>query len=148
MKVILQQDVKNLGKKGDLVNASDGYARNFLFPKGLAIEANSSAMNDFNNKEASKKFHKAEEIKAAQADAAKLDGKTFKLTAKAGANGKLFGSVTSKDVSKKIKDELGIDIDKRKIVTKSDIKSFGTFTAEARLFTGIVAQFSVKVEEE
>ena len=69
MKVILQQDVKNLGKKGDLVNASDGYARNFLFPKGLAIEANSSAMNDFNNKEASKKFHKAEEIKAAQADA-------------------------------------------------------------------------------
>ena len=80
MKVILQQDVKNLGKKGDLVNASDGYARNFLFPKGLAIEANSSAMNDFNNKEASKKFHKAEEIKAAQADAAKLDGKTFKLT--------------------------------------------------------------------
>ena len=148
MKVILQQDVKNLGKKGDLVNASDGYARNFLFPKGLAIEANSSAMNDFNNKEASKKFHKAEEIKAAQADAAKLDGKTFKLTAKAGANGKLFGSVTSKDVSKQIKDELGIDIDKRKIVTKSDIKSFGTFTAEARLFTGIVAQFSVKVEEE
>ena len=86
MKVILQQDVKNLGKKGDLVNASDGYARNFLFPKGLAIEANSSAMNDFNNKEASKKFHKAEEIKAAQAHAAKLDGKTFKLTAKAGAN--------------------------------------------------------------
>ena len=81
MKVILQQDVKNLGKKGDLVNASDGYARNFLFPKGLAIEANSSAMNDFNNKEASKKFHKAEEIKAAQADAAKLDGKTFKPTA-------------------------------------------------------------------
>ena len=81
MKVILQQDVKNLGKKGDLVNASDGYARNFLFPKGLAIEANSSAMNDFNNKEASKKFHKAEEIKAAQADAAKLDGKTFMPTA-------------------------------------------------------------------
>ena len=68
MKVILQQDVKSLGKKGDLVNASDGYARNFLFLKGLAIEANSSAMNDFNNKEASKKFHKAEEIKAAKAD--------------------------------------------------------------------------------
>ena len=102
MKVILKQDVKNLGKKGELVNASDGYARNYLFPRGLATEANASAMNDFNNKEASKKFHKAEEIKAAQADAAKLDGKTFKLTAKAGANGKLFGSVTSKDVSKQI----------------------------------------------
>ena len=141
MKVILQQDVKNLGKKGDLVNASDGYARNFLFPKGLAIEANSSAMNDFNNKEASKKFHKAEEIKAAQADAAKLDGKTFKLTAKAGANGKLFGSVTSKDVSKKIKDELGIDIDKRKIVMP-DVKAF-----EIKVYQGISAKVFVQVSE-
>lgn len=146
MKVILQQDVKNLGKKGDLVNASDGYARNFLFPKGLAIEANSSAMNDFNNKEASKKFHKAEEINAAQADAAKLDGKTFKLTAKAGANGKLFGSVTSKDVSKQIKDELGIDIDKRKIVMP-DVKAFGTVQAEIKVYQGISAKVFVQVSE-
>lgn len=146
MKVILQQDVKNLGKKGDLVNASDGYARNFLFPKGLAIEANSSAMNDFNNKEASNKFHKAEEIKAAQADAAKLDGKTFKLTAKAGANGKLFGSVTSKDVSKQIKDELGIDIDKRKIVMP-DVKAFGTVQAEIKVYQGISAKVFVQVSE-
>lgn len=146
MKVILQQDVKNLGKKGDLVNASDGYARNFLFPKGLAIEANSSAMNDFNNKEASKKFHKAEEIKAAQVDAAKLDGKTFKLTAKAGANGKLFGSVTSKDVSKQIKDELGIDIDKRKIVMP-DVKAFGTVQAEIKVYQGISAKVFVQVSE-
>ena len=146
MKVILQQDVKNLGKKGDLVNASDGYARNFLFPKGLAIEANSSAMNDFNNKEAYKKFHKAEEIKAAQADAAKLDGKTVKLTAKAGANGKLFGSVTSKDVSKQIKDELGIDIDKRKIVMP-DVKAFGTVQAEIKVYQGISAKVFVQVSE-
>ncbi len=146
MKVILQQDVKNLGKKGDLVNASDGYARNFLFPKGLAIEANSSAMNDFNNKEASKKFHKAEEIKAAKADADKLDGKTFKLKAKAGANGKLFGSVTSKDVSKQIKDELGIDIDKRKIVMP-DVKAFGTVQAEIKVYQGISAKIFVQVSE-
>lgn len=146
MKVILQQDVKNLGKKGDLVNASDGYARNFLFPKGLAIEANSSAMNDFNNKEASKKFHKAEEIKAAKADAEKLDGKTFKLKAKAGANGKLFGSVTSKDVSKQIKEELGIDIDKRKIVMP-DVKAFGTVQAEIKVYQGISAKVFVQVSE-
>lgn len=146
MKVILQQDVKNLGKKGDLVNASDGYARNFLFPKGLAIEANSSAMNDFNNKEASKKFHKAEEIKAAKADADKIDGKTFKLKAKAGANGKLFGSVTSKDVSKQIKDELGIDIDKRKIVMP-DVKAFGTVQAEIKVYQGISAKIFVQVSE-
>ena len=85
MKVILKQDVKALGKKGDLVNASDGYARNFLFPKGLAVEANATAMNEFNSKETAKKFHKAEEVKAATADAQKLEGKTFQLKAKAGA---------------------------------------------------------------
>lgn len=146
MKVILKQDVKSLGKKGDLVNASDGYARNFLFPKGLAVEANSSAMNDFNNKEASKKFHKAEEIKAATADAEKLEGKTFKLTAKAGTNGKIFGSVTSKDVSKKIKNELGIDIDKRKIVMP-DVKAFGTVQAEIKVYQGISAKVFIQVSE-
>ena len=146
MKVILKQDVKSLGKKGDLVNASDGYARNFLFPKGLAIEANASAMNEFNSKENAKKFHKAEEIKAAQETADKLEGKTFKLTAKAGANGKLFGSVTSKDVSIKVKDDLGIDIDKRKIVMQ-DIKSFGTVQAEVKVYQGISAKVFVQVTE-
>ncbi|MDD6728679.1 MAG: 50S ribosomal protein L9 [Eubacteriales bacterium] len=146
MKVILKQDVKSLGKKGDLVNASDGYARNFLFPKGLAVEANSSAMNEFNTKESAKKFHKAEEIKAAQADADKLNGKTFSLKAKAGANGKLFGSVTSKDVSKQIKDDLGIDIDKRKIVM-GDIKAFGTVQAEIKVYQGITAKVFVQVSE-
>ena len=146
MKVILLEDVKSLGKKGEIVNVNDGYARNFLFPKGLAIEANSSAMNDFNNKEASKKFHKAEEIKAAKADADKLDGKTFKLKAKAGANGKLFGSVTSKDVSKQIKEELGIDVDKRKIVMP-DVKAFGTVQAEIKVYQGISAKIFVQVSE-
>lgn len=146
MKVILQQDVKSLGKKGDLVNASDGYARNFLFPKGLAVEANASAMNDYNNKESAKKFHKAEEIKAAQELASKLEGKTFSLKAKAGANGKLFGSVTSKDVSVKIKADLGIDIDKRKI-SMSDIKAFGTVQAEIKVYQGISAKVFVQVSE-
>lgn len=146
MKVILQQDVKSLGKKGDLVNASDGYARNFLFPKGLAVEANASAMNDYNNKESAKKFHKAEEIKAAQELASKLEGKTFSLKAKAGANGKLFGSVTSKDVSAKIKADLGIDIDKRKI-SMADIKAFGTVQAEIKVYQGISAKVFVQVSE-
>ena len=146
MKVILKEDVKSLGKKGELVNASDGYARNFLFPKGLAIEANAAAMNDFNNKESAKKFHKAEEIKAAQADAERLNGKTFSLKAKAGANGKLFGSVTSKDVSKNIKDDLGIDVDKRKIVMQ-DIKAFGTVQAEIKVYQGISAKIFVQVSE-
>ncbi|MDE6470607.1 MAG: 50S ribosomal protein L9 [Eubacterium sp.] len=146
MKVILKQDVKSLGKKGDLVNASDGYARNFLFPKGLAIEANASAMNEFNNKESAKKFHKAEEIKAAQAVADKLEGKTFALKAKAGANGKLFGSVTSKDVAAKIKQDLNVDIDKRKIVME-DMKTFGTVQAEIKVYQGISAKVFVQVSE-
>lgn len=146
MKVILKQDVKSLGKKGELVNASDGYARNFLIPKGLAMEANSAAMNDFNNKESAKKYHKAEEIKAAKADAEKLEGKTFKLTAKAGANGKLFGSVTSKDVSAKIKQDLNLDIDKRKI-NLQDVKQFGTYEAEIKVYQGISAKVYVQVTE-
>ncbi len=146
MKVILKQDVKSLGKKGDLVNASDGYARNFLFPKGLAIEANASAMNEFNNKESAKKFHKAEEIKAAQQIADKLSGKTFSLKAKAGANGKLFGSVTSKDVAAKIKTDLNIDVDKRKIVM-DDMKAFGTVEAEIKVYQGISAKVFVQVSE-
>lgn len=146
MKVILKADVKNLGKKGELVNTSDGYARNFLFPKGLAIEANATAMNDYNNKESAKKFHKAEEIKAAKEDAAKLDGKTVKVTAKAGANGKLFGSVTGKDISLAIKAQLGIDVDKRKI-SVADIKQFGTYEAELKIYQGISAKISVQVTE-
>lgn len=146
MKVILKADVKNLGKKGELVNTSDGYARNFLFPKGLAIEANATAMNDFNNKESAKKFHKAEEIKAAKEDAAKLDGKIVKVTAKAGANGKLFGSVTGKDISLAIKAQLGIDVDKRKI-SVADIKQFGTYEAELKIYQGISAKIFVQVTE-
>ena len=146
MKVFLKQDVKNLGKKGELVNASDGYARNYLFPRGLAVEANASAMNDFNNKENAKKFHKQEEIKAAQADAAEIEGKTFKMTAKAGANGKLFGSVTAKDISAQIKKELGLDIDKRKIDVE-DIKQFGTYEAEVKIYQGISAKIYVQVSE-
>ncbi len=146
MKAILKADVKNLGKKGELVNTSDGYARNFLFPKGLAIEANATAMNDFNNKESAKKFHKAEEIKAAKEDAAKLDGKIVKVTAKAGANGKLFGSVTGKDISLAIKAQLGIDVDKRKI-SVADIKQFGTYEAELKIYQGISAKISVQVTE-
>lgn len=146
MKVILQQDVKSLGKKGDLVNTSDGYARNFLFPKGLAIEANAQAMNDFNNKEKAKKFHKAEEVKTANELKDRLEGKTFKLTAKAGANGKLFGSVTAKDVAAEIQKATGESIDKRKIAMQ-DIKAFGTVQAEIKVYQGITAKVFVQVTE-
>ena len=143
MKVILKADVKSLGKKGDLVNTSDGYARNFLFPKGLAIEANAQAMNEFNNKETAKKFHKAEEIKAANELKDRIEGK---VAAKAGANGKLFGSVTAKDVSAAIKEEMGENIDKRKI-SMQDIKAFGTTQIEVKVYQGITAKVFVQVVE-
>lgn len=146
MKVILKADVKSLGKKGDLVNTSDGYARNFLFPKGLAIEANAQAMNEFNNKETAKKFHKVEEIKAANELKDRIEGKTFKVAAKAGANGKLFGSVTAKDVSAAIKEEMGENIDKRKI-SMQDIKAFGTTQIEVKVYQGITAKVFVQVVE-
>ncbi len=148
MKVILKEDVKSLGKKGELVNASDGYARNYLFPKGLAIEANAASMNEFNSKENAKKFHKAEEIKAAQKAADELNGKSIQLKAKAGANGKLFGSITAKDISAEIEKAFGIKVDKRKISLDSEIKTFGTFNAEIKIYQGINAVVKVSVSEE
>jgi large subunit ribosomal protein L9 len=146
MKVVLTQDVKGLGKKGELVNASDGYARNFLFPRKLAVEANSQAMSELKNREASEKHRIDTEIAAAKANAAKIEGKTVKLSAKAGANGKLFGSVTSKDVAALITKQFGIALDKRKVVVE-DIKSFGTFPVEVKLYNGISASMFVMVGE-
>lgn len=146
MKVILKADVKGLGKKGQLVNASDGYARNFLFPKNLAVEANAQAMSELKNKENAEKYKIATETAAAQKNADRIKGKTIKLTAKAGQNGKLFGSVTSKEVAEKLKAEFDISVDKRKI-NMEDIKTFGTFEAEVKLYTGISAKIYVMVGE-
>ena len=146
MKVVLKQDVKGLGKKGELVNASDGYARNFLFPKNLAVEANAQNMSELKNREQAEKYRIATETAAAKANAEKMSGKTIKLTAKAGANGKLFGSVTSKELAEKIADEFGIKVDKKKIAV-DDIKQFGTFEFEVKLYTGISAKLFVMVGE-
>jgi large subunit ribosomal protein L9 len=146
MKVVLKQDVKGLGKKGELVNASDGYARNFLFPKNLAVEANAQNMSELKNREQAEKYRIATETAAAKANAEKMSGKTIKLTAKAGANGKLFGSVTSKELAEKIADEFGIKVDKKKISCE-DIKQFGTYEFEVKLYTGISAKLFVMVGE-
>ena len=146
MKVVLKQDVKGLGKKGQLVNASDGYARNFLFPKNLAVEANAQNMSELKNREQAEKYKIETETAAAKANAEKMAGKTIKITAKAGANGKLFGSVTSKELAEKIGDEFGIKVDKKKIVV-DDIKQFGTFEFEVKLYTGISAKLFVMVGE-
>ncbi len=146
MKVVLKDNVKGLGKKGELVNVSDGYARNFLFPRKLAAEANAQAMSELKNKEDAERYRIATETAAAKKNAAEIEGKTIKITAKAGQGGKLFGSVTSKEISEKLQSEYGITVDKRKI-TMDDIKTFGTYQAEIKLYTGISATVYVAVGE-
>lgn len=146
MKVILCQDVKGQGKKGQLVNVSDGYARNFLFPKGLAIEANATAMNELKNRESSEQHKLAEEKKAAEALKSAIDGKTVTLHAKAGSAGKLFGAVTSKEVAEELKKLYKVELDKRKIAM-SDLKTYGSVTAEVKIYPGITATITVHVTE-
>ncbi len=146
MKVVLLQDVKGLGKKGELVNASDGYVRNFLFPKNLAKEANAQAMNELKNAEQSKQYKIDTAIKNANEAKAKLEGSTFVMNAKAGANGKLFGSITAKEISAEIKKQKGIEVDKRKITLSSDIKTCGVYDVEVKLYTSITAKVCVEVK--
>lgn len=146
MEVILNQDVKSLGKKGEKVTVAEGYARNFLFPRKLAVEVSAQAMTELRNRESSNQHKIDTDIANAKAAAAKLNGKQLRITAKAGANGKLFGSVTSKEVAIEIKKQLGIDVDKRKVVM-NDIKTFGTQECEVKLYQGITAKLSVVVGE-
>ena len=122
MKVILLQDVKSLGKKGELVEASDGYARNYLLPRKIAREANAQAMNEYKNAENSKNFKIATQKAQAEQQKKMLEGKKFVMTAKAGQGGRLFGSITAKQVAEEIKKQYNIVVDKRKVVLECDIK--------------------------
>lgn len=148
MKVILLQDVKSLGKKGELVEASDGYARNFLLPRKLAKEANAQAMNEYKNAENSKNYKIATQKAQAEREKKVLEGKVFKMTAKAGQGGRLFGSITAKQIAEEIKKQYNIIVDKRKVVLERDIKEFGTYSAEVKLYSGITAKVDVQVSEE
>ena len=148
MKVVLLADVKGSGKKGELVNVSDGYARNFLFPKKLAKEANAQALNELKNADESKAFKIKQETEAAQASADKINGKSVSILAKAGQGGKLFGSVTAKEIAEAIKKQYGVDVDKRKIDTKGDMKAFGTYECEVKLYSGITATVKAVVTEK
>jgi len=147
MQVVLTQDVKSLGKKGGLVNVAEGYARNFLFPRGLAAPANAQALGELKARENAAK-HKIEvDTAAAKQAAALLEGQTVKLTAKAGSQGRLFGSVTSKEVAEQLHKNLGVEVDRRKISIE-DIKNYGTYPAEIKLYEGIKAKFYVLVTGE
>ncbi|MGN0455534.1 MAG: 50S ribosomal protein L9 [Acutalibacteraceae bacterium] len=147
MKVVLLQDVKGSGKKGELVNVSDGYARNFLLPKKLAKEANAQALNEVKNAENARRYKIETDTADANKSKERLEDKTISITAKAGSNGRLFGSVTSKEISAEIKKQFGIDVDKRKITVDGEIKAFGTYNCEVKLYQGIVAKIKVKVSE-
>ena len=148
MKVILLQDVKAQGKKGDLINVSDGYARNFLFPKGLAKEANKQVMNEYNSKQEAAAYHKSVEEEKARNIAERMKEFTVELFAKAGENGKLFGSITSKDVAEALKQKYNIALDKRKLDIGDGLKNVGTFDVKAHLYSGITGTFKVVISEK
>ncbi|HHV29551.1 50S ribosomal protein L9 [Acetivibrio mesophilus] len=148
MKVILKQDVKGLGKKESLVDVSDGYARNFLLPKGLAVEANATNMNIMQSKKEAEKNKKDRELAQAKELADKIKKIVVTLKAKAGENGKLFGSMTSKDVSDYLKKQHNLDIDKKKINLPDSMKALGTYEADVKLYPGVSAKLTVKIEHE
>ncbi len=146
MKVILLQDVKGQGKKGDTINVSDGYARNFLFPKKLAVEATNAALNDLKGKNEAFAYRKETELSEAKEMKAKLEGISVTISAKAGANGKLFGSVTNKDVAEALLSQHHIKIDKRRFEME-DIKQIGTTTVNVKLYPDVTGQLKVNVKE-
>lgn len=147
MQVILKEDVKGSGKKGDLVNVSDGYAKNFLIKKGLAVAASAAAVNEKNTKDAAAAHHAQVALDEAKKAAKKLEGKTVKVAAKAGEKGRLFGKVTAKEIADAVSKEYGLDVNKKKITLEADIKSFGTFAFDLKLHTGVLAKMNVQVVE-
>lgn len=147
MKVILQQDVKGQGKKGQLVDVSDGYARNFLFPRKLAVEANADNVNTMKLHEKAKAAREAAEKAEAEAIAEKLKSCMVKIPAKAGSAGRLFGSITSKEVSDALKKQFAIDIGKNKIVQDEPIKAFGTYQLKCKLGYEVIGTINVVVTE-
>ena len=147
MKVILKQDVKTIGKKDEIHEVSDGYSRNFLFPRGLAAAADAAALNVAKTKSEAQAHHAAVALANARELAKKVEGKTVTLNAKGGASGRLFGKITAKDVAEGLSKLVGAEVDKRKVELERDIKDFGTYSAAVKLHPGVSAAFKVKVEE-
>ncbi len=145
MKVILLDNIKGVGKKDEVINASDGYARNFLFPKKLAVEANAENMSKLNNKKNSEQHKKDVEKQKAEEISKKMKEITVVIKVKAGDNGKIFGGVTAKEISENLKEQFNIDIDKKKIVLNENIKNLGVFNVSVKLFEGIVGNLKISV---
>lgn len=145
MKVILLDNIKGVGKKDEIINASDGYARNYLLPKKLAVEANAENMAKLNNKKEAANYRKDVEKQNAEELVKKLKGIMLKIKVKAGENGKIFGGVTSKEISDNLKYQYNFDIDKKKIELKETIKTLGEFNVSIKLFEGVIANLKVEV---
>lgn len=145
MKVILQADVPGLGKRGELVDVAQGYARNYLFPRGLAQEATEGALRAAEHLRQEKQRHAERELRQARALAARLEGQALTLRARAGEGGKLFGSVTARDVAEVIAADLGVQVDRRKVLLEEPIKALGTYSIRLRLYPGVEASVQVRV---
>jgi len=146
MEVIFIKDLKGQGKTGEKKNISDGYAKNFLLPKGYAVEANAVNLNKLKGKQDSEAFKKEQELKAAEEIKNKLESVTVVLAVKCGDNGKIFGSITSKDISDALEKQHNIKIDKKKIVLNDSIKETGTFNLDAKLYTSVVGKIKITVK--
>ena len=145
MKVILKQDIKGVGKKDQVINAADGYARNYLFPKSLAVPADTGNMNNLKAKKDSEDFRKGEDKKASQELAEKMKNMTLEFKVKAGENGRLFGAITAKEIAETLKKEFNIVVDKKKILLSESIKVAGTTKVDIKLNEGVMAKLSVMV---
>ncbi len=148
MKVILKADIKGVGKKDEIINANDGYARNFLFPKNLAVEANNENLAKLKSKKDGESYHKAQDMELAKKQAEQIEKMTLSIKVKAGENGKIFGGVTAKEIADGLKREKNIDVDKKKIVLKETIKTLGRFSVEIKLYEGVTAKLTVNIVAE
>ena len=148
MKVILKANIKGVGKKDQVINASDGYARNFLFPKNLAVEANAENMSKLKGMQDSKAFKKSQEKEEAEKIVNKLSKILLKIKVKSGANGKIFGGVSSKEIAENLEKQYQIKVDKKKIDLKETIKTLGTLTVDIKLFEGVIGKVKVDIISE
>ena len=148
MKVILKTDIKGVGKKDQIINASDGYARNFLFPKNLAVEANAENMSKLKAKQDSNAFKKSQEKEEAEKISDKLSKIQLKIKVKSGANGKIFGGVSSKEIAENLEKQYQIKVDKKKIYLKETIKTLGMITVDIKLFEGVIGKVKVDIMSE
>lgn len=146
MKVILKQDIKGVGKKDQVINAADGYARNYLFPKNLAVPADTGNMNNLKAKQDSQSFRKGEDLKEAQNLAEKMKNMTLEFNVKAGENGRLFGTITAKEIAETLKKDYQITVDKKKIILPDGIKVAGATKVDIKLNEGIVATLKIMVK--